>query len=152
MSIKDITIVIASFKSEKKIKNCLKSIDREVKVLVIENSNDTVFKENLEKEFENVECILTGSNVGYGSANNIGLKKVKTKYALILNPDTMLHSSTLLNFINAAEKINNFAIMAPYIQVEKDKIEKNYSKNIKPIEVESVRGFANSSSPPIGTP
>jgi len=142
MSIKDITIIIASFKSEKKIKNCLNSIDSHVKVLVIENSDNLVFKENLEKEFSNVECVLAGANIGYGSANNIGLKKVKTKYALILNPDVMLHPSTLENFIKAAEKVYDFAIMAPYIQEEKDKFGKHYSKNISPVKVENVKGFA----------
>ena len=143
MSIKDITIVIASFKSEKKIKNCLNSIDKQAKVLVIENSNNLSFKENLEKEFSNVECVLTGANIGYGSANNIGLKKVKTKYALILNPDATLHPSSLENFIKATEKIYDFAIMAPYIQEEKDKFDKkNDLKNISPVEVENVKGFA----------
>ena len=143
MSIKDITIVIASFKSEKKIKNCLNSIDKQAKVLVIENSNNLSFKENLEKEFSNVECVLAGSNIGYGSANNIGLKKVKTKYALILNPDATLHPSSLENFIKATEKIYDFAIMAPYIQEEKDKFDKkNDLKNISPVEVGNVKGFA----------
>ena len=143
MSIKDITIVIASFKSEKKIKDCLNSIDKQAKVLVIENSNNLSFKENLEKEFSNVECVLAGSNIGYGSANNIGLKKVKTKYALILNPDATLHSSALENFIKATEKIYDFAIMAPYIQEEKDKFDKkNDLKNISPVEVGNVKGFA----------
>jgi len=142
MSIKDITIVIASFKSEKKIKNCLNSIDKQAKVLVIENSNNLSFKENLEREFNNVECFLTGANIGYGSANNIGLKKVKTKYALILNPDASLDSSALENFIKATEKVHNFAIMAPYIQEEKNKFDKNYLKNISPVEVGNVKGFA----------
>ena len=143
MSIKDITVVIATFRSEEKIKNCLNSIDKQAKVLVIENSNNLSFKENLEKEFSNVECILVGSNIGYGSANNVGLKKIKTKYALILNPDVMLHPSTLENFIKATEKIYDFAIMAPYIQEEKDKFDKkNYLKNISPVEVGNVKGFA----------
>ena len=143
MSIKDITIVIASFKSEKKIKDCLNSIDKQAKVLVIENSNNLSFKENLEKEFSNVECVLAGANIGYGSANNIGLKKVKTKYALILNPDATLHSSALENFIKATEKIYDFAIMAPYIQEEKDKFDKkNDLKNISPVAVANVKGFA----------
>ena len=143
MSIKDITIVIASFKSEKKIKNCLNSIDKQAKVLVIENSNNLSFKENLEKEFSNVECVLAGANIGYGSANNIGLKKVKTKYALILNPDATLYPSSLENFIKATEKIYDFAIMAPYIQEEKDKFDKkNDLKNISPVEVGNVKGFA----------
>ena len=142
MSIKDITIVIASFKSEKKIKNCLNSIDKQAKVLVIENSNNLSFKENLEKEFSNLECVLTGANIGYGSANNIGLKKVKTKYALILNPDATLYPSSLENFIKAIEKVHDFAIMAPYIQEKKDNFDKHHSKNISPVEVENVKGYA----------
>ena len=81
MSIKDITVVIATFKSSEKIKKCINSINNELKILIIENSNDLKIKEDLEKEFSNVECILAGSNIGYGSAINIGLKKVKTKYA-----------------------------------------------------------------------
>ena len=76
MSIQDITIVITSFKSDEKINDCLNSINRECKVLLIENSNDTEFKRRIEKKFTNVECILTGENLGYGAANNIGLKVV----------------------------------------------------------------------------
>ena len=120
MSIKDITVVITTFKSKKKIKKCLNSIDRQSKVLLIENSNDSSIKESIEKEFSNVECILAGRNIGYGSANNIGLKKVTTKYALILNPDAILHAPAMENFINESKKILKFAIMGPYIQEEKN--------------------------------
>ena len=142
MSIKNITVVITTFKSGEKIKNCLNSIDRQSKVLLMENSNDSGVKENIEKEFSNVECILTGANIGYGSANNIGLKKVTTKYALILNPDATLHPSALKNFVKATEKIPEFAIMAPYIQEKKSKNDKNYLKNISPVQVDNVKGFA----------
>ena len=45
MSIKDITIVITSFKSGEIIRNCLNSIDRQCQTIIIENSNDQVFKE-----------------------------------------------------------------------------------------------------------
>ena len=142
MSIKNITIIIASFKSGEKIKNCLKSIDRQAKVIVVENSSDSEFKTNIEKEFDNVECILSGDNLGYGKANNIGLKKVTTKFALILNPDTTLHSDALNNFLNASEKIPKFAIMGPYIQEKKDIEKKNNLKNFDPISTINLKGFA----------
>ena len=109
MSIKDITIVIASFKSDEKVVNCLNSINGQCKVIIVENSNNFEFKREFEKKFENVECILTGSNLGYGNANNIGLKKVKTKYALILNPDATLQDSTLENFFKEIKQIPEFA-------------------------------------------
>ena len=142
MSIKDITVVIATFRSGDKIKRCLNSIDKRCKVLVVENSDDTSFKKDLEKEYNNVECILAGANVGYGRANNIGLKKVTTKYVLILNPDSTLHPNTLDNFINVSKKISEFAIIGPYIQEEKNKHDTNYLKNTSPIQVNNVKGFA----------
>ena len=141
MSIDDITVIIATFKSGEKIKQCLNSIDRRAKVIIIENSNDSNVK-NLETEYSNVECILAGLNIGYGCANNIGLKKVTTKYALILNPDAILHASALENFINESKKISKFAIMGPYIQEEKNMYDKNYLKNISPVLVNNVKGFA----------
>ena len=140
MSIKDITIVITSFKSNDKINNCLKSIDRQCKVLLIENSNNLELKTKIEKEFSNVECILSGDNLGYGTANNIGLRKTKTKYALILNPDATLYPNSIENFLKNVEQIPDFAIMGPYIQEDKDK--DKIVKKTSPIETQNVKGFA----------
>ena len=142
MSIQDITIVITSFKSDAIIKNCLKSINRQCQIIVVENSNDLQFKKNIEIEFSNVECILTGENLGYGKANNIGLKKVKTKYALILNPDASLYRSTLENFLKTAKLIPDFAIIGPHIQEKKNENNKNNFKKSLPISVNNVKGFA----------
>jgi len=73
MSTKDITIVVTSFKSDKIIRNCLNSIDRQYQVILVENSNNLELKKSVEREFSNVECILTGENFGYGKANKICL-------------------------------------------------------------------------------
>ena len=142
MSARDITVIITSFRSGEKIKNCLNSIDKEIKVLLIENSNDSNIKKNIENEFSNVECILTGANFGYGKSNNIGLKKVLTKYALILNPDATLHPTAIENFIKTTKEITEFAIMGPYFQEEKDKENKNYLNSLPPEQVANVKGFA----------
>ena len=140
MSIKDLTIVITTFKSENRIEKCLNSIDKLCKVIIVENSANIEFKNSIEKKFNNVECILSGENLGYGKANNIGLKKTLTKYALILNPDTTLESSSLENFFKTVKEIPDFAIIGPYIQEEK--YDNQVFKNTKPISVESVKGFA----------
>ena len=116
MSFQDITIIITSFKSDEKLRNCLNSINRQCQVILIENSNNLDFKKSIEREFRNVECILSGENFGYGKANNIGLKKVKTTYALILNPDTTLEPSTLENFFHTIKQAPEFAIIGPYLQ------------------------------------
>ena len=142
MSIKDITVVITSFKSNEKIINCLNSINNQCKIIVVENSDDLEIKQKIESAFSNVQCILSGENFGYGKANNIGLKNVKTKYALILNPDATLESSTLENFLIVTKQNLDFAIIGPDDQ-EKRKVSISMDiNNTDLIKVENVKGFA----------
>ena len=87
MNNKDITAIITSFRSENKILNCIKSLGKDFKIIVIENSNDNILKDKLEKDYPNLQCVLSDKNLGYAKGNNLGLSMVKTKYALIINPD-----------------------------------------------------------------
>ena len=138
MSTKDITIVITSFKSEKKIRRCLNSIYSQCNVINVENSNNQNHKANIEKEFKNVKCILSGENLGYGRGNNIGLKEVKTKYVLILNPDAELFPETLKEFLKTAKEKPDFAIIGPGIVEDKKKSLGNGDVQA----VKAVKGFA----------
>ena len=143
-----LTIVIVTFKSEKVIDNCIKSISDQIKIIVVDNSNDQNFKDSLEKKYENVECILSSSNLGMGPGNNLGLNNVKTDYALILNPDVILYDNTISEIINESKKVDSFAVLAPLLENDKYpnyKIKKEDKKNINnlnPFKVESVDGFA----------
>jgi GT2 family glycosyltransferase len=124
LSKNNFTIVIVTFKSEKVIETCLNSIDQKYEVIIVENSKDASFKKNVESKFPNVKCYLTGSNIGMGSANNIGIKLAKTNYVLILNPDVKLTQNTMVNLTSEIELIDNFAIAAP-IEIT-DLKKKNY--------------------------
>ncbi len=141
MKNKDITAVITSFRSENKILNCIKSLGRDLKIIVIENSNDKNLKTKLEEENSNLECILSEKNLGYAKGNNLGLSLVKTQYALIINPDAEVQRKALDNFFLAARENPNFAIIGPYIQETKNNIS---SEEIKKgsYPVQSVKGFA----------
>jgi N-acetylglucosaminyl-diphospho-decaprenol L-rhamnosyltransferase len=138
MTLSDITIIIVSFKSAKKVKECLDSINNKSKTIVIENSSDQSLKNNLEKQYSNVECILANKNLGYGRGNNLALKKVRTKFALILNPDTKIENNTLEEFLKVASKIKDFAIIGPQLY-QGLKVNKNSNE---PYEVENLKGFA----------
>ena len=138
---KDITAVITSFKSENKILDCIKSLGKDIKIIVIENSNDSQLKEKLEKEYSNLKCILSDENLGYAKGNNLGLSLVKTRFALIINPDALVDEDTINNFLSTAKLKSNFAIIAPYIQEEKNIT--NKKETVEGIsQVKSVRGFA----------
>ena len=138
MESKDISIVIVTFKSEDIISKCLKSIPNDIKVIIVENSKNEKFKKDLENKYKNVDCILTGSNRGYAAANNIGLNIVKTKYALVLNPDCILEHETIRNFFITANKVQDFHLIGP---AQGQMINIDF-KNNDFIEVENLKGFA----------
>jgi GT2 family glycosyltransferase len=142
MTSKDITIVITTYKSEEKIENCLNSINSEIKVIIVENSNNVKFKTKIEKLFPNVECVLTKENLGYGRANNIGLKMVQSKYSLILNPDTILDKEAINNFFNFIKINENFAILGPTQNENLLGVEDSKNIHTNFFEAESVKGFA----------
>ena len=143
MSNKDLTIIITTFKSEDNIEKCLNSIDPSVKVIVVENSSNNVFKRNIENKFSNVDCILTSDNLGYGRANNIGLNKVETNYSLILNPDTVLSNDTLSNFFTIVSENKDFSIIGPVQSKTEFHVKNNNSELLKTDKVEGFAMFLN---------
>ena len=138
MSFNQLTIIIVTFKSEEKIHTCLDTIPPQVDVIIVENSNDQKFKENIEKRYTNVKCVLTGSNTGYAAANNIGLRQVNTKFALVLNPDTKLKGDTIKNFFDCTKEIQDFWLIGPGNDQSKHIL---FDKNLNQ-EVQNLKGFA----------
>ena len=73
-----ITVIVVTHKTKKNIiYRCLKSINRKIKILLIENSDQFKDKEFIIKKFKNISIFCSGSNLGYGNGNNYGLKKLK---------------------------------------------------------------------------
>ena len=137
MELDELNVVIVTYKSENKIISCIESLPSNLKVYVVENSSDNDFKKKIESKFENVECILTGENMGYAAGNNIGLKKVQTKYALVLNPDTVLSKETIPNFFESIKKNKDFWLIGPANDQSKNLIFKDKIE----LQVENLKGF-----------
>ena len=71
-----ITIIIVTFHSNEIVENLIRSIDSEIKILVIENSLEYRLKSNLEKKYKNVEVVIPQTNLGIGGGINLGLSLV----------------------------------------------------------------------------
>ena len=141
-------MIIVSFMSEKVIHDCISSIPRDIQILIVDNSNNKSFKNNIEKKYSNVRCILSTNNIGMGAGNNYGLNEIDTDYGFILNPDVVLRSNTIDEIIFASKKIDTFSIIAPIMEeedypnykFENKKDIKNFNND--PFKVDSVDGFA----------
>jgi GT2 family glycosyltransferase len=143
MNYKDITAIIVTFKSEKVIFRCLDSITNIRHIIILDNSFDQSLKKKVLLKFPKIKFILSENNLGYGAANNVMLRKVKTKYAIILNPDTVILKGCISTLLNLSKKLENkFSIIAPSSK-ESEKDNDIINKKDKTFyEVDYVRGFA----------
>ena len=142
----NLSVIIVSYKSENVIENCINSIDPEIEIIVIDNSNNDELKKKIEAKYKNVRCILSKENLGMGAGNNLGIKNVKKDFALILNPDVVLEKNSMNEIFTISKEIDDFAIIAP-ISDKKEypnyilKKDHNFD-SVKPFQVKSVDGFA----------
>tara|TARA_B100001063_G_scaffold58068_1_gene52301 strand:+ start:491 stop:1390 length:900 start_codon:yes stop_codon:yes gene_type:complete len=109
---KNITVVILTYKTPRNIiLDCLKSINQDIKVLIVENSKNFLNSDQILSEYKNVNIICTGKNLGYGGGNNFGIKEARTDYVLILNPDVVCDKNFFTNISNVIKEAQDFSII-----------------------------------------
>ena len=121
---KSVTLVFSSYRSDNLLKRIIKKLPKNYKILVIENSLNKKIKKILEKKFKNVEVLLPKENLGLARSYNLGIKKAKTKYVFLNNPDLEIKNDSIKKLIRCAESLKNFGIISPTYKNEK--IFKNY--------------------------
>ena len=93
-----LTIVLISFKREKKIYDFVKRIPKEIKTIIIENSNNIQLKKNIEKKNKNIKVYIK-KNEGVSSSINYAVKKIKTEYFIQISPDILFDYKKLAIFL-----------------------------------------------------
>ena len=145
LDLNEITFVIVSYKADKVIYNCLDSLPKSSKKIIIENSYDKILKRELELKYDNIEVLLNTNN-GMGSSNNIGIKRANTNFVFILNPDVIFKENTIEKLISTIKDIKDFSIISP-INSNKNlpnfkTKKKNFELDKKFIEVDEIDGFS----------
>lgn len=108
----DLSIIIVNYNVKEFLQNLLHSVhkatqDIKHEIIIIDNASDDGSVEFLQKNFPSVKLIANKKNVGFGKANNQGMKIAKGKYFLLLNPDTLLSEDTLnkmMSFLKGTER------------------------------------------------
>lgn len=90
-----VSIIIINYNTAELTLNCISSIKRHVKDVsyeIIVVDNDSLEDENLRKlkTTTNVKYVQSNTNLGFGRANNLGLKYASGEYIFFLNSDTLL--------------------------------------------------------------
>ena len=134
----EIEILTITYKSDHIIEKCLSNIDENFKITVVENSDNKILKKKIEKR-KNTKCILTNSNLGFGSAFNIGAKQINSKYIFHLNPDVVINSNVIFKMYEVAQDINDLGILSCKESTNITEILNQDRLDVE--EVDNVKGF-----------
>ncbi len=110
-----VSIIIVTFNSEKYIEKCISSTisalpkNMLADILVVDNcsSDRTVHMVRSFVKSNKISVIESRVNLGFAKAVNLGIKVAKkSDFYLLLNPDTILNSNSIVNLITCAKENN----------------------------------------------
>lgn len=112
-------VVVVTYNGIKWIEKCLGSLRRSVypvKIIVVDNGSVDGTLEVIEKNYQDVDLIRSNRNLGFGVANNVGIRKALEnggEYIFLLNQDAWIEPRTIEILVNIARKNTEFGILSP---------------------------------------
>ncbi|MDT7855937.1 glycosyltransferase family 2 protein [Rubrivirga sp. S365] len=100
----DVSVVIVTYNVRGFLDQALRSVERAsaglaVETFVVDNDSADGSAEMVRERFPDVRLIANEENVGFAVANNQALREAAGRYALVLNPDTILQEDTLRTLV-----------------------------------------------------
>ena len=134
----DTFIIIVSYNGMPWLSKCLSSCEP-YQVIVVDNNSSDGSVAYIKKEFPNIIILQQDSNLGFGSANNIGITyalKKGAEYVFLLNQDAYLEKNTIEELVKVHKIDAEFGILSPiHLNGEGSKLDNNFrnyiAENIK---------------------
>ena len=103
----DVSVILVNYNTLSLTMSCIDSIfmhtqDIDFEVIVVDNDSYDGSQDILSAD-SRILFIESGSNLGFGRANNLGMLKATGKYIFFLNTDTLLFNNSLKIFYDFAE-------------------------------------------------
>jgi GT2 family glycosyltransferase len=138
-----VCFIIVTFNGEKWIRKCLSSLELSkvhVDAIVIDNGSTDGTQDIIRNDFPNVQFLQLEQNLGFGAANNIGIKMALengSDYAFLLNQDAWLIDNALSTLIQMHQKYPSFGIISPiHVNASRTALDYNFSTYLVPDKAE----------------
>ncbi len=101
----DLSIIIVNYKTQKLTLQTLTSVYKaqvprgKLEVILVDNGSNDDTPAVVRTKFPQVKVIEAATNLGFAGGNNLGLRRAKGRYQLLLNSDTLVEPETLVKMI-----------------------------------------------------
>lgn len=110
----DLSIIIPSYNTKDLLDRCISSViesfltgKMSYEIIVVDNASEDGSRELLNNKYPRVIKILNKENIGYGKANNQGIRKARGKRILLLNSDIQVIDKAIEQLVEFAQKKSN---------------------------------------------
>ena len=142
-----LSVVIVNYETFELTKNTVNSIFEysypfSVEVIVVDNASGDDSLSKLQDYFQDkVNFIASKVNNGFAAGNNQALKKVKSKYVLLLNSDTIVWENTLTDIYNYMENNSDVGACGCQVLLEDNTLDKACKRSFPNVKNSFFRLF-----------
>lgn len=103
MTMKDVSIIIVNYNTRTLLADCIESILCQTygvsyEIIVVDNASTDDSRSYITEKYTQIKWVDSGGNIGFGRANNLGVKYAQGKYLFLLNSDTILKNNAIKIF------------------------------------------------------
>ena len=114
-----VIVIIVTFNATRWIRRCLECLHAStiaVETLIVDNASTDQTLDILAREFPGVRLLKQDRNLGFGQANNVGMRyahEAGADYVFLLNQDAYLYPGTISGLIEAQARQPEYGILSP---------------------------------------
>jgi len=115
-----LSIVIVSYNSRVDLDGCLQSlisspptIDHEI--VIVDNASSDGTPTYVRERWPGIRLLEAGTNMGFASANNLGIRQTFGDLVLLLNPDTIVPPGAVDTLVRVLDRLPGVAVVGPRI-------------------------------------
>lgn len=134
-----ICAVVVTYNGTRWVEQCFGSLLRStsrVDVVAVDNGSGDGTAAMIREQFPGVDVIEPGENLGFGRANNLGIRRALDRdadYVFLLNQDAWVEPRTIENLVAAHREHPGFGVLSPvHLNGAGDALDVNFSHYLSP--------------------
>lgn len=130
-----VLVIVVTYNGMQWLDRCLGSVRNSsipLDAVVIDNGSTDGSCEHIETAFPEVKLIRSAENLGFGAANNIGLRMALEQaydYVYLLNQDAWIEENTIASLIAAWDR--DYAIISPLQKAADGSLDANFRRKCR---------------------
>ncbi|WP_377194787.1 glycosyltransferase family 2 protein [Ruegeria meonggei] len=119
----DLSVIIVNYKTSDVTLKAIQSVldhpgKLNLEVIVVDNDSQDGSVAVLRAAFPQITVLDTGHNGGYAWGNNVGIRRARGRYLLVLNPDALVYDGTLESAVAYMQENPEVGILSGHVSLE----------------------------------